>query len=216
MSDDFRLTVELDASGDGFSFAESLRELSLERDVRKRLGNRVAVSADGPVVFLYTDTEDAAREALRVIQPLLAEHGLTDSATELTRWHPEEESWEPIDKPLPSTPQEHAAEHAKEEALEAEQTREQGFAEWEVRAELPSHRGTVEFADRLEREGIPVHRRWRFLLVGANTEDEAKALAQRITAEAPEGTRVEAEISGGAVWQVGEPFPFALFGGLGG
>jgi hypothetical protein len=85
-----------------------------------------------------------------------------------------------------------------------------------VRAELPSHRATVEFADRLESEGIQVHRRWKFLLVGASTEDEATALAERITAEAPEGTRVEAEISGGAVWQVGEPYPFALFGGLGG
>src|SRR3954469_4661472 len=104
MADDFRLQIELDASGDGFSFAESMRELSLERDARKRLGDRVAVSADGPHVFLYTDTEGAAREALQVVQPLLAAHGLTDSATELTRWHPEEESWEPIDRPLPSTP----------------------------------------------------------------------------------------------------------------
>jgi hypothetical protein len=216
VSDDYRLTIQLDASGDGFSFAESLRELRLERDARKRLGDRVAVSANGPVVFLYTNTEEAAREAQRVIQPLLTEHGLTDSAISLHRWHPEEERWEPIDVPMPTTPEEHAAEHAREEADEAEQTREQGFAGWEVRAELPSHRATVEFADRLEREGIPVHRRWKFLLVGASTEDEATALADRIRAEAPEGTRVEAEISGGAVWRVGEPFPFALFGGLGG
>ena len=59
MSDDFRLTIELDASGDGLSFAESMRKLSLERDARRRLGDRVAVSADGPHVFVYTDTEDA-------------------------------------------------------------------------------------------------------------------------------------------------------------
>src|SRR3954471_18092009 len=57
VSDDYRLAIELDASGDGFSFAESMRELSLQRDARRRLGDRVAVSADGPRVFVYTDTE---------------------------------------------------------------------------------------------------------------------------------------------------------------
>src|SRR3954452_22763262 len=150
MSDDYRLTVELDASQDGFSFAESLRERSLERDARKRLGDRVAVSADGPVVFLYTDTEEAAREAQTVIEPLLVEHKLTDSKISLSRWHPEEERWEPVEVPLPSTPEEHATEHAREEADEGEPTQEQGFAEWEVRTELPSHSETVEFAKRLE------------------------------------------------------------------
>jgi hypothetical protein len=216
MADDFRLQIELDASGDGFSFAESMRELSLERDARKRLGDRVAVSADGPRVFVYTDTEGAAQEARRVIGPLLAEHGLTDSALTLTRWHPEEERWEPIDKPLPSTPEEQAAEHAAEEAGETAQSLEQGFAEWEVRVELPSHRETVRFADRLEQEGIPVLRRWTFLLVGAPNEDEAQALARRIESEAPKGSKVHAEISGATVWKVGDPFPFAVFGGLGG
>jgi hypothetical protein len=216
MADDFRLQIELDASGDGFSFAESMRELSLERDARKRLGDRVAVSADGPKVFVYTDTEEAANEARRVIGPLLAEHRLTDSALELTRWHPEEERWEPVDKPLPSTPEEEAAEHAVEEADETAESVEQGFAEWEVRVELPSHGETVAFADRLEQEGIPVLRRWKFLLVGAPNEDEAEALAQRIESEAPQGSKVHAEISGAAVWKVGDPFPFAVFGGLGG
>jgi hypothetical protein len=216
MADDFRLQIELDASGDGFSFAESMRELSLERDARKRLGDRVAVSADGPRVFVYTDTEGAAQEARRVIGPLLAEHGLTDSALRLTRWHPEEERWEPIDKPLPSTPEEEAAEHAAEEAGETAQSVEQGFAEWEVRVELPSHRETVRFADRLEQEGIPVLRRWTFLLVGAPNEDEAQALARRVESETPQGSKVHAEISGATVWKVGDPFPFAVFGGLGG
>ena len=85
MSDDFRLTIELDASGDGLSFAESMRELSLERDARRRLGDRVAVSADGPHVFVYTDTEDAAREVQTAIAPLLTEHRLTDTSLSLTR-----------------------------------------------------------------------------------------------------------------------------------
>src|SRR3954467_8501857 len=122
-----------------------MHELSLERDARKRLGDRVAVSAEGPRVFVYTDTEEAANEARRVIAPLLAEHGLTDSALRLTRWHPEEERWEPIDKPLPSTPEEEAAKRAAEEAGETAQSDEQGFAEWEVRAHLRTHRETGRF-----------------------------------------------------------------------
>lgn len=216
MSDDYRLTLELDASQDGFSFAESLRERSLERDARKRLGDRVAVSADGPVVFLYTDTEEAAREAQKVIEPLLVEHKLTDSKVSLSRWHPEEERWEPVEVPLPSTPEEHATEHAREEADEVELTGEQGFAEWEVRIELPSHGETVEFAKRLESEGADVHRRWTFILIAASSEDEANAIAKRVEDEAPPGTKVHSEISGGAVWKTGDPFPFAIFGGLGG
>jgi hypothetical protein len=216
VSDDYRLTIELDASGDGFSFAESMRELSLQRDARRRLGDRVAVSADGPHVFVYTDTEDAAHEVQTAIAPLLTEHKLTDSSITLTRWHPDEERWEPVDKPLPSTPAERAAEHAIEEADEVEETAEQGFAEWEVRVELPSHRETVAFAEQLEREGFPVVRRWKFLLVGAPNEDLANAAAEKIQSEAPEGTRVHAEVSGAAVWKVGDPFPFAIFGGLGG
>src|SRR4051794_16351764 len=216
MADDYRLTVELDASQDGFSFAESMRERALERDARKRLGERVAVSAEGPKVFLYTDTEDAARAAQTVVDGLLGEHDLTDTNIGLDRWHPEEERWEPVDVPLPGTPEERAIEHAREEADEARLTEQQGFAEWEVRAELPSHRETVEFAEKLEAEGIPVHRRWTFILVGASTEDDAKALAQRIEAEAPAGTKVEAEVSGAAVWKTTDPSPFAIFGGLGG
>jgi hypothetical protein len=193
-----------------------MREFALERDARKRLGDRVAVSADGPRVFLYTDTEAAVREAQQVVTPLLAQHGLTDSAISVARWHPEEERWEDAGKPLPSTPKEHAAEHAAEEADEAQRSAEQGFAEWEVRAELPSHSETVAFADRLEGEGIPVLRRWTFLLVGAPNEDAARALAERIRSEAPAGTRVEAEVSGAVVWKVADPYPFAIFGGLGG
>ena len=59
--------------------------------------------------------------------------------------------------------------------------------------ELESHEETVELADRLESEGLHVLRRWRFLLLGARTEEEAQALAARIRAEAPPGTKVTPE-----------------------
>jgi hypothetical protein len=216
VADDWRVTIELDTAGDGVSFAEAMRELALERDARRRLGERVAVSVDGSRVLLYADTESAALEAQRAVEPLLSRHRLDESRATLARWHPQEEAWEDAARPLPSTPEERAAEHAEAAARDARATDEQGFAEWEVRAELPGHRETVEFAQRLRDEGLPVLRRWTYLLVGAPSEDAARELARRIRAEAPEGTRVEAEVSGAAIWKVADPFPFAVFGGLGG
>ena len=64
--------------------------------------------------------------------------------------------------------------------------------------------------------GIPVTRRATFLLVGAVNQDEAKALAERLRAEAPEGAGIEVEPGGGMVWEVSPKNPFAVFGGLGG
>ena len=43
-------------------------------------------------------------------------------------------------------------------------------------------------------------RRWRFIVVGAETEDEANALAERIRREAPPGTKVVAEGSQAEAW----------------
>ena len=53
-----------------------------------------------------------------------------------------------------------------------------------------------------------------FLLVGRPNEDEAR-LAARIRTEAP-GSRVEAEVSGAAMWKVADPYPFAVVGEPGG
>jgi hypothetical protein len=84
-----------------------------------------------------------------------------------------------------------------------------------VRVELASHEDTVALADRLESEGIPVVRRYTFLLAGAVNEDDALALAERLEREAPEGARIAVEPGGGLVWEVAPSNPFAVFGGLG-
>ncbi len=85
-----------------------------------------------------------------------------------------------------------------------------------MRVELPDHDATVELADRLEDDGLPVVRRSRFLLVGALNEEDARSLAERIRREAPEGTRIEVEPGGDVVWEVMPANPFAIFGGLAG
>jgi hypothetical protein len=216
VSDDFRVVVDLEDKGPVADFVDEMKGIDVEQEVADKLGDRVVVSHDGDKLFFYTDTEEAAREVEGLVKPMLASHGLEEASVAVTRWHPVEEEWLDASVPLPTTPEEVAAERAKQEATEVEESREQGWAEFEVRAELPSHKATVEFADRLEAEGLPVVRRWKFIVIGANNEDEATALAERIQSEAPPGTKVHAEGSGNLAWQAGRGGRFAWLGGLGG
>jgi hypothetical protein len=214
MADDWRVTVELDDEGHGIGLLGWLHEARLEADVRARLGERVAVSRDGSTVFLYVDSEERAREAEAVVRAALEERGLAALVT-VTRWHPVEQRWEDAAVPLPRTDAELAAEHERRERREEAESQHEGAAEWEVRIELPGHEKTNELADRLEDEGIPAVRRWRYLLVGASSEDQARALAERLRDEAPSGAKVEVQAGGEMVWQVAPQNPFAVFGGLG-
>ena len=81
------------------------------------------------------------------------------------------------------------------------------YAESQAQAEQARRMVDAELADTLEREGFDVVRRWRFLIVGAGTEEQARELARRVHGEAEPGGEV--------VWEVAPQNPFALFGGLG-
>jgi hypothetical protein len=214
MADDWRVTVELDEAEHGAGLLAGLREVELASEVRERLGDRVAVSADGPTVFLYADTEAAAHEAEQVVRSLLADEGRA-ARVSLARWHPAEQRWENAAVPLPSSAGEMQNEHERLEAEEAADSRARGAAAWEVRIELDEHGATSELAGQLEAEGIPFVRRWTYVLVGAENEDQARALAERLRAEAPSGARVEVQPGGDLVWRVAPQNPFAIFGGLG-
>ena len=213
VADDWRLTIELGDDDDARQLVEWLGEVRLEAGERRPLGDRVIVSRDGPRVFLYSDTEDRAR---RVESMVLAKLGHPAAGrVELARWHPAEQRWEDAAVPLPRNEEELEAEHERLQDREEDESLASGYAEWEVRVELPSHDETTAFAERLERDGIPVVRRYTYLLVGAVNEDEARELADRLAAEAPEGARVEVEPGGRMVWEVAPQNPFAVFGGLG-
>jgi hypothetical protein len=215
VNDDWRLTVDLDAERDGTQLAEWLAALRLEREERERVGDRVVVSRDGPRVLLYADTEERLREAEELVRRQLGERGV-DAGLSLERWHPAEQEWKDASAPLPRTEEELEAERERQQEREAAESREKGYAEWEVRVELPSREATVALADRLEAEGVPVVRRSTFLLAGAANHDGAVALAERLQRELPEGARVVVEPGGGMVWAVMPQNPFAVFGGLGG
>ena len=218
MAEDWRVTFELaDESGAVARVLMALHEHEVRSDARDRLGERVAVSGEGERIVLYADNEAAAREAERVVAGLLAAHDLEAAGPPaVERWHPVEERWEDARVPLPATAEERATEHERREADETAEALSTGLAEWEVRIEFASHDDAREFADRLEGEGTLVVRRWNLVIVGANDEDDARALAAGLAAEIPKGAQLQVEPGGGQVWQLLPENPFAVFGGLGG
>jgi hypothetical protein len=84
-----------------------------------------------------------------------------------------------------------------------------------VRIECATRADAEAFEERLKANGDPVIRRSTYLLVGARNRDEARALAERLRAEAPQGSRLHVEPGSGVAWQLLPRNPFAIFGGLG-
>jgi hypothetical protein len=215
MADDFRLVVEFSDDRHGLNFGRALSERRFEKAVEDQLPESILVTRDGPHVFLYTASEAQARSVAKVAQQVLSELELEGKVSPIMRWHPVEERWEDASVPLPRTADEVAAEHERFEEREAERARALGYAEWEVRVDLPSHGDAVELAERLEGEGIdPITRRWKYLLIGTSNEDDAKALAERLRGEVPPGGSVAAEPSATIEWEVASN-PYSLFGGFG-
>lgn len=207
MHDEFR--VEVVQVPEPERLLDALRHV--EREQASSLP-RLAVTHDGDRVFLYADSESAAEQGRAALEQALAAAGL-DGTPSVTRWHPLEERWEDAAKPLPSTDAERAVEHARLEEEETEESEQAGYPEWEVRVTLPTHHDARSFAERLRGEGITVAQHWRHLLVGAEDEDAAAALAQRIRTEAPAGSEIHTEGNGLPYWQM--LHPFAYLGGIG-
>jgi hypothetical protein len=195
MSDNWRIRIELPEETNPGTLLDRLG-LDLGSDEARRLakeleGHRLAVSRDDDVIFVYTDLQAAAERARQIVEAELADEGIA-AEIQVERWLPDEERW---------------SGEPPQETWEEEEVR-RGYAPWEVRVELDSHAEADGLADTLEQEGYDVVRRWRYLIVGAASEEEARALARRVHGEVEPGGEV--------VWEVAPQNPFALFGGLGG
>jgi hypothetical protein len=215
MADDWRLRISFQGHSRADELRERLEATDLEHTLESQFHDRVAVSADDTEVFAYTGSREQADRVADAIRSIATKEGWPLDF-ELRRWHPTAEDWEDPDKPLPSTDTERASEHAAMIERERQESGQTGHPEFEVRVKFHSHHAAVEFADRLEEEGLTVVRRWHFLLVGAPDEDTAAALADRIRSEAPAGTLVISEGTQLTVAQGSGGNPFAYLGGLGG
>ncbi len=215
MAEDYRVTVRLNEHGDAGRLVRVLHAHEVEEDARSEFGERIAVSASGDHVALYTDTESAARHAQGIVEQLLEAQGMA-GAFKLDRWHHGEEEWEDVSVPMPSTPEAERAEHERLEQQEKADSEATGIAEWELRIELASHHDAHALAERLTQEGFThIVRRWKFLILGTDDEDDAHTLAERLAAEVPEGATIHVEPGGGLAWEYRPTSPFAVFGGLG-
>jgi len=191
--DDWRIRIELEGDrAEGFLERIGLDLGSRARELAKDLEEeRLPVSRDGDTIFVYASSRMQAEQALRVVKAELAEDGVEPLVIRVEHWLHDEERWD--DEP-------------KHETWEEDVLR-RGFAPWEVRVACKSHDEADALADRLEEEGVDVVRRWRYVIVGASTEEEARALAKRLHGEV--------EAGGEVVWEAMPRNPFAIFGGIG-
>ena len=195
MNDDWRIRVELE-EGNTERLLERLGlDLSFEaRQLAEDLeGRRLVVSRDDDTLFVYAGSRAEAERARAVIEAELLELGTESRVGPIEHWLAGEDRWD--DEP----PQQ----------FEAEQdVLEQGLSPWEVRLETASAQEAEALARKLEAEGHRVVRRDRYVLVGADSEDEARELAKRLHGEA--------EASGELVYETLPQNPFVIFGGMGG
>jgi hypothetical protein len=191
--DDYRIRVEIPEAENASGLLSRLGLGSWADELAEELeGRRLVVSQDDGELFVYAASAAEAAQARAIVESEVAAEGVEATVGPVEHWLHDEERWD--DEPREPTPE--------EELLE------EGVAPWEVRVELDSHHVATELADRLEGEGYGVVRRFRYLLVGAATKEEADELATRLHGEV--------EPSSAYVWENVPQNPFVVFGGLGG
>jgi hypothetical protein len=187
--DEWRVEVALDRDQHADTLSGALHDLQLDNEARKLLGGSVIVTRDGPFVFIYAWHEQSAEEAERVVKDIMDRENLIGQVR-LMRWHPVAEEWKDAAEPLPEDEAALAQEMREAEEEGAAEAREYGEYPWEVVIDLPHIRDTYSVAEKIRGEGLPVKRRFRYLLVGAASEDDAVELGKRLEAEVPEGSHV--------------------------
>jgi hypothetical protein len=191
--DDYRIRVELPEEENASGLLSRLGLGSWADELAHEFeGRRLAVSEDENELFVYAASPAEAERARAIVEAVVAEEGIDARIRPVEHWLHDEERWD--DEPREPTPE--------EELLE------EGVAPWEVRIDCQSHREAEELAERLEAEGYGVVQRWKYLIVGATTREEAEALAARLHGEV--------EFSSAYVWETVPQNPFVIFGGLGG
>ena len=184
-NEDWRVEINLDDEHEGYDFGERLRSQNLAEDARERLGKRVYVSRNGPQLFLYTGSEQQAREAEMVVRGLLVADNLSAEFTGVTRWHPVEQEWKDASIPLPQTEREVRQELERKEEAERAQFEDEGFYDWLVKINLPSSTDAERIAETLDAAGQPVHRIWRWVTVDVPTEEIGNELISSLREALP-------------------------------
>lgn len=183
--EDWRVEVELDDEGHGYSLGERLRSLDLGEEARARLGDRVLVTRTGSRLFLYTSTGQEATEAADVVLELARADRLT-ADVELKRWHPVEEAWMDASLPLPASEADRAREQERREARARDEVEAGGAYDWQVHVRASGSSEAAELHQLLRERDVSAERRWRYLTAGAVSEERAVELVAMIREELPD------------------------------
>jgi hypothetical protein len=187
--DDWRIRIEVADKVDtfleriGIGLSDEARELA--KDLEE---HRLAVTRDGDMVFVYASSAAHAQQAREVVEAELRELGLEATSITVEHWLAGEERWDDE----PETPD------------WEEEVASRGYAPWEVRVERDSHEDAEKLADELEAQGYAVVRRWRYVIAGVDSREEAEELARRLHGEVEPGSSIVYEVPAGS--------PFAVLG----
>jgi hypothetical protein len=191
--DDWRLRIELgDEAAGGLAARLGLVDTDADELAAELHRRRLAVTHDGPTLFVYAASPAGLAAARKVIDRELADLDLAPLALVAEHWLVGEERWD-----------DDAPARDEADALLAE-----GYAPWEVRIPCRDHAAASALAERLEREGYGVVRRWTYVIAGCATKADAEALAARL--------KGEVEVGGDLVWETGAHNPFVIFSSFGG
>jgi hypothetical protein len=207
MHDEFRVRVHVAPD----SIRALLAQLAAMSDDSE---DRVAVTSDADDVFLYVDSQESAGRALAAVNDALATGAIQGEVTS-SRWHPLEERWEDAAAPLPDSDEARALELQRRRDAERAESSASGRPEWELRIHTPTLAAARELAAQLREQDLQPIRRWRYLLVGAASEEDANELAARVASLLPQGSRIQVEGSATLALDSTPVNPFAFFGGLG-
>jgi len=187
MADDWRIRIELAGGRERLFERLGLVDSDAEELADELREARLAVTHDEDTVFVYADAAEQAERAREIVERELREEGLDAREVRLERWLPDEDRWDD-EPPGPTVDEEVAG---------------RGYAPWEVRVKLPSYGEARELAEQLEGEGWPVVRRFHYLIVGAESREDADAVAERLHGSVEPGGEV--------VWEVLPQRPFVFF-----
>ncbi len=151
--------------------------------------HRLVASREGGTVFLYADSRAQLDRAIVVLEAELEEGDLQPEHVTVEHWLADEGRWD--DEPP--------------EADGAPASGAEGAGAWEVRVECSTVEDAEALVERLDRDGYGAVRRFRFVIAGSASREEAEELARRLHGEVERAP---------SVWEVLPRNPFAVVGNI--
>jgi hypothetical protein len=176
VAQEWRVTIALPGAPGADRFHQWRRDVA--RELRDRLDGAVVEDRESPLL-VYVDSQEAAEAAAQIGREVAAQRGLSADVT-AECWHPLEEQWDAAAISQHDFAEEERISHEHQQQQERRRSAETGIAQWQVRAELGTHHDTVALAQRLSAEEHHITQGRKFLVAGADSEDDAHRLADKI------------------------------------